>query len=255
MTQYIYGKNSVVSLLETRPERVFKILVAEGLKPDKRIDAIYQLAQSHGVSIQRVPRQKLDGLLQDPDLNHQGVLASVATRPLLDVADLVEKCCVKIEAGEYPLVLMLDGVTDPGNFGAILRVADAAGVDGVVIPKHGSVGFGPVVSKAASGADQTVDVAVVPNLTQAMERLQKAGFWSVGAALGPKAVAYHQQDYKMPTLLVLGSEGKGLSRLVQEKCDFLVTIPMHGSVSSLNVATATAVLAFEIVKQQRLLKP
>lgn len=256
MANYTYGKNSVLSLLENYPDRVFKVFVAEGLNPDKRIDAIYKQAQAYNILIQRVPRQKLDGMLYDvikenPDTNHQGVVASVAERPILDVEDLIAKCQPKQDAGEYPLLVMLDGVSDPGNFGAMLRVADAAGVDGVIVGKHKSVGFGPAVSKTSAGADQSVDIAVVTNLVQALERLKKAGFWVVGSTLSANSIPYYQQDYKMPTLLVMGSEGKGLSRLVDEHCDFRVQIPMFGTVESLNVATATAVLVFEIVKSQR----
>jgi 23S rRNA (guanosine2251-2'-O)-methyltransferase len=247
---YVYGKNSVLTLLEAQADRVFKVFVAEGLKPDKRIDRVYDLAHTHGIAIQRVPRQKLNGLLQDEEANHQGVLASVAPRPRLDIVDLAQRCEAAIQQGESPLVLVLDGVTDPGNFGAILRVADAAGASAVVVPKFNSVGFGPAVSKTSSGADQTVDVVMVPNLVQAMSRLQKAGCWSVGTSVSDKAVPYYEQSYTMPTVLVMGSEGKGLSRLVQEACDFLVKIPMQGAVDSLNVATATAVLAFEIRRQQ-----
>jgi 23S rRNA (guanosine2251-2'-O)-methyltransferase len=255
MANYIYGKNSVLAVLQANPDRVFKVFLAEGLKPDKRVDAIIDRAQSHGIAWQKVPRPKLDGMLsevlkENPDTTHQGVVASVAPRPLLDVADLIKKAEAVQAEGQFPLVLMLDGVNDPGNFGAILRVADASGLTGVVVAKHNSVGFGPVVSKTASGADQTVDVAVTPNLVQALEKFKKAGFWVVGSTLAEKSIPYFKQDYAMATVLVMGSEGKGLSRLVQEHCDFLVNIPMMGSVDSLNVATATAVLVFEMRRQQ-----
>jgi 23S rRNA (guanosine2251-2'-O)-methyltransferase len=254
MPQYVYGKNSVQLLLENNPQRVFKVFIAEGLKPDKRIDGIFNALHSHGISYQMVPRQKLDGLLaqvllENPDTAHQGVVASVSPRELLDIQDLEAKCKLKQDEGLYPFVLVLDGITDPGNFGSILRVADAAGVDGVVVAKHHSVGFNPMVSKSSSGADETVDVAVVPNLVQAMERLKKLGFWVVGSTLNDKAVWYYQQDYKMPTILVLGSEGKGMSRLIEEACDFWVKIPMLGKIQSLNVSTAASVISFEIAKQ------
>jgi 23S rRNA (guanosine2251-2'-O)-methyltransferase len=248
--QYIVGKNSVLAVLKSDPERVFKVFVAEGLKPDKRIDAIYQEARESNIAVQRVPRQKLDGMVGDPEAHHQGVLASVAPKALLSIEELLAKARQKMEAGAFPLVLVLDEVTDPRNFGAILRVCDAAGVDGVVVAKHHSAGFGPAVAKTASGAEATVDVAVVSNLGQALDKLKDGGFWIVGAANTKEAVPYYQQDYKMATVLVMGSEEKGLSRLVAQRCDFQVRIPMHGSVDSLNVATAAAVLVFDILSRR-----
>ncbi len=252
MADYVVGKNSILSLLTVDPARVFKVYVSETLKPDKRIDAIYEAAQARGIPIARVPRMKLDqmteSLLQDdPDLQHQGVIAAVSPKPLMDLDDLVIECRKRIEdAGEFPLVLMLDGLSDPRNFGAILRVADAAGVAGVIVAKHKNAGFGPSVSKTASGAEASVQVVMVPNLVQALERLKQIGFWVVGAANSPDAVAYTDQTFDTATVLVLGSEGQGLGRLVAEHCDFRVKIPMHGVVESLNVATAAAVLTFDI---------
>jgi 23S rRNA (guanosine2251-2'-O)-methyltransferase len=262
-SRYIYGKNSVKALLETHPDRVFKIFLAENLKPDKRIQAIQETARNSRIPVQVVPRQKLDQMLSanepkadagqnmmegDESSSHQGVVASVAPKALLDLPTLLKQCREKIQTGVHPRLLLLDGVTDPRNFGAILRVADAAGIDGVIIPKHHSAGFGPTVSKTASGAEEAVNVAVVSNLNQAMQQLKDAGFWIAGAANEGGAVDYYRQDYKMPVALVMGSEGKGLASLVRKNCDFLIKIPMHGTVDSLNVATATAVLLFEIVK-------
>ncbi|MBX2860714.1 MAG: 23S rRNA (guanosine(2251)-2'-O)-methyltransferase RlmB [Vampirovibrio sp.] len=252
MSQYIYGKNSVKAVIETHPERIYKIFIADSLKPDDRIARIYALAEKHKLQIRLVPRRKIEDLVGKTEEGqgvHQGVLASVAPKDLLSIADLIDHCRPKIEQGGHPVVLMLDGVTDPHNFGAILRIADAAGLDGVIIPKNNSAGFSPTVSKAASGAEETVNIVMVPNLVDAIKRLRDAGFWTVGAAGDEDAVLYTQQDYNMPTLLVMGSEGKGVSRLVKTYCDFKVKIPMHGYVDSLNVGTATAVLVFDIVNR------
>ncbi len=271
-SRYIYGKNSVKALLDSHPDRVFKILIADNLKPDKRIQAIHEIARNHRIPVQQVPRVKLDQMLrsqedqrqkdqkpgeQSPEVtdhtehaNHQGVIASVAPKALLELPALIRQCEAKMKAGQHPRLLLLDGITDPRNFGAILRVADAAGLDGVVIPKHHSAGFGPAVSKTASGAEEVVNIAVVANLNNAIRDLKKANFWIAGAAYDPKAVDYHKQDYQMPLALVMGSEDKGLADLVRKNCDFLVKIPMHGTVESLNVASATAVLLFEIIKPQ-----
>ncbi|HEY9746454.1 MAG TPA: 23S rRNA (guanosine(2251)-2'-O)-methyltransferase RlmB [Oculatellaceae cyanobacterium] len=256
-SRYVYGRNSVKALLDACPERVFKIFVAENLKPDKRLQAIQDTARDHRIPLQTVPRVKLDQMLKsssettEPDteaLSHQGIVASVAPKALLSLAELLKLCKDKLPTGKYPRLLMLDSVTDPRNFGAILRVADAAGIGGVIIPKRDSAGFGPAVSKTASGAEETVNIAVVSNLNQAIQQLKDNGFWVAGAANDEKAVNYYQQDYQMPIALVMGSEGKGLADLVRKNCDFLIKIPMHGTVDSLNVATATAVLLFEMVK-------
>jgi 23S rRNA (guanosine2251-2'-O)-methyltransferase len=261
-SRYIYGKNSVKALLDTHPDRVFKIFLAENMKPDKRIQAIQEIARDCRIGIQVVPRQKLDQMLKtalesatpsnedasEESISHQGVIASVAPKALLDLPSLLAKCKANMQTGVHPRILLLDGITDPRNFGAILRVADAAGIDGLIIPKRDSAGFGPVVSKTASGAEETVNIAVVANLNQAIQQLKKDGFWIAGAANEARAVDYYRQDYQMPIALVMGSEGKGLADLVKKNCDFLIKIPMHGTVDSLNVATATAVLLFEMIK-------
>ena len=270
--RYVYGKNSVKALLDRSPDKVFKIFLAEGLKPDKRVQAIQDTAREMRIPVQLVPRQKLDQMLKTAEQNaaekepekanaegaeagervtHQGIIASVAPKTLLDLQALIKMCQQTKESGRHPRVLLLDGITDPRNFGAILRVADAAGLDGVIVPKHHSAGFGPVVSKTASGAEETVSVAVVSYLNQAIQQLKDAGFWVAGAANAPKAVSYYKQDFGMPIALVMGSEGEGLANLVKKNCDFLLKIPMHGTVDSLNVATATAVLLFEMVKTRQ----
>ncbi len=246
-SDYIFGKNSVLALLKADPKRVFKVLIAEGHKPDKRIEEIYDEARQNGISIQRIPRLKLNQMINDPDASHQGVVAKVSSKALLSIHELTQTSRENAELkGIHPVILVLDDVTDPRNFGAILRVCDAGGINGVVVGKKKSAGFGPVVAKTASGAEATVDVAVVSNIGQSLDILKEAGFWIVGTANNEKAIPYFEQDYAMPTALVLGSEGKGMGRLIEKKCDFLVKIPMHGVVDSLNVAAAAAVLCFDI---------
>lgn len=251
----IMGKNAVLTLLGVAPKRIFKILMEQDAKPDKRLEKIRALAEAAGIPWQRVPWQKLNAMAADADEGasatgqkpaHQGVIAIVAPKPLLEIHGLIATLRPTIEAGGWPRVMLLDGVSDPRNVGAILRVADAAGFAAVIMSKRDCPGFGPVVSKAASGADASVAVAVVPNLTQALDALKQAGFWSVGAVADePGACLYYRQDYAMPLVLALGAEGAGLSRLVREQCDFRVTIPMTGVVDSLNVSCAAAVLAFD----------
>jgi 23S rRNA (guanosine2251-2'-O)-methyltransferase len=182
---------------------------------------------------------------------HQGVVASVAAQPVLSLQELLDRLPKPLpKAG---LLLMLDGVTDPRNLGAMLRVADACGAWGVILGKHRSGQLGPAVAKTACGADLSVPVAVVTNLSQTMETLKKLGFWTVASVCEDgSALAYYKQDYVMPTLLLLGSEGEGLSAQLVKNSDFKITIPMMGLVNSLNVAAAAAVLCFEIAKAQLL---
>lgn len=252
MSQYVYGRNTVKLLLSEHPKRVFKVFVAEGLKADKRIDAIYELAGRHGTPIQRVPRIKLDQMMQsgatsgEGPVIHQGVVASVSPKQLLSLHELIKKAKERPEG--QPRLVMLDGVTDPRNFGAILRVCDAAGVDGVLVTKHKSAGFGPAVAKTASGAEETVDITMVANLANSLKTLKDEGFWIVGATGGEDSSPYYRQDFDMPVVLILGSEGEGLSHLIGKLCDFKVRIPMRGAVESLNVATAAAVLLFEMAR-------
>lgn len=258
---YVFGKNSVRTLLETDPKRVFKILLSDSLKPDKRIDAIYDLSRQHGIPTQQVPRQKLDGYIRETEqalnsegteIAHQGVVAMVTPKAILDLPALLSRCKQQMESDDpsvkYPLVLVLDGITDPRNFGAILRVADGAGVTAVVVPKHNSAGFTAAVSKSASGADQTIDIVMVGSLSHTIESLKKIGFWVVGTKNAPDATEHYKLDYKMPTVLIMGSEGTGIRPVIQKECDFLIKIPMAGAVSSLNVAVATGIIAFEIRK-------
>jgi 23S rRNA (guanosine2251-2'-O)-methyltransferase len=241
---YIGGKNAVAAVLATSPERVTKVLVAEQLRPDKRIDAILTDAKTHGIPFNLVPRNKLDTFMQD----HQGVVAMVAEQPLLDLHEFMDLCRPRL--AENPLVLALDAVTDPRNVGAMLRIADAVGAIGVLMPKHHVAASGPALEKAASGAQ--VARVRVSNLTRALASLKKMGFWSVGATCDPQAPLYTQVNLNMPTVLVMGSEGEGLSRLVDEACDFHVRIPMRGRVESLNVSAAAAVLCYEWVRQSLL---
>lgn len=257
---YVFGKNSVRVLLESNPKRVQRIYIGDFLKPDKRIDAIYQLSKANGLTVQKVGRQKLDQLLsdsisegteQDDTPNHQGVVAVVAPKEFVSMPELLKRCESDIQTGKKPLVLMLDGITDPRNLGAILRVADGAGISCVVIQKNFSAALGPVAAKTASGAEESVDICMTTNLSQSLEALKKAGLWVVGSTGHDKAQTYDAIKYDMPTVLVMGSEGDGMRPLIEKTCDFLVKIPMSGVVDSLNVSVATGILSYHIRNQQR----
>lgn len=210
---------------------------------------LFQLAKEHGKPVQHVPKSKLDALAAG-ETPHQGVVAMVAPKPLLDVYDLM-KIIAALPPETPALVLALDEVTDPRNFGALVRVAAGAGITAIMIPKVGSAGFSPVVGKASAGTLDLMDIVVVPNLVDAMERLKTAGLWWVGAAADDQAVDYDTYDFTGPTGIMLGSEGSGLRRLVREHCDQTVRIPMAPGVESLNVSVAGGILLFEALRQRR----
>ncbi|MEM0950674.1 MAG: 23S rRNA (guanosine(2251)-2'-O)-methyltransferase RlmB [Cyanobacteria bacterium P01_H01_bin.74] len=264
-SRYVYGKNSVKAIFETNPTTVSKLYLSETLKPDKRIQDSLAIAARHKIMVQRVPKQKLDQLLcntQPPDQGrhapvlperssaaHQGIIAAVAAKPILDftaICDMLDKALVQ---QTKPVVLILDGITDPRNLGALLRVADGCGVACVLLPRHNSVGLSPAVSKTASGAEETVTVGTIGNISQAVQTLKTKGFWVYGAAVGSKTMPYTQAQFDTPVVLILGSEENGIGPGVQKHCDALLSIPMQGHVSSLNVSTAGAVLLYEIVRQ------
>ncbi len=225
-------------------------MVAQELSRDKRLQSLIDLAKETGKPFQMVPKAKLDSLAEVEDTPHQGVVAMVSPKPILDVYDLIKM--VEAQPAESPpLILALDDVTDPRNFGALIRVAAGAGVTAIVIPKVGSAGFSPVVGKASAGTIELMDIVAVPNLVDAMERLKKVGIWWVGADMGEKSIDYEQYDYKGPTGIVLGSEGSGIRRLVREHCDQLVQIPLAPHVESLNVSVAGGILLFEALRQRR----
>lgn len=265
--QWAVGRNAVLTVLKTSPKRVFKLLVADGLLDDRRLSQIKTLAKTHRIPVVTVPRMKLDSLLtaQDEEASHQGIAASVTPRPLLDLHEYLRAHQGKPDDEDtlvladrplanthYPLLLMCDGITDPRNFGAMIRVACGAGVDAIVVGKHTGLGFGPAVSKTAVGADTLMDMVLVSNLSQALRALKEAGFWIVGATRHETAIPYTQHGFDAPTVLVMGSEEDGLSRLVQELCDVLVEIPMmNPAIDSLNVASATAVLLYDALGKRK----
>ncbi|KAA3620121.1 MAG: 23S rRNA (guanosine(2251)-2'-O)-methyltransferase RlmB [Calditrichaeota bacterium] len=203
---------------------------------------ITEFARTKRIPVKRVNKDTL--LRQSDGENHQGILLFLDGLPSFSMKDLLDK----VKSKDKPSVVLLDGIEDPHNFGAILRVADGAGIDGVIIPKRRSAKLSPGTIKASAGAALHVPVVEVPNLVRAMDELQKNGFWLVGADSEGESGIW-QLDLKMATGFVFGREGQGLHRLVKEKCDFLTSLPMHGKVNSLNVSTAAAVFFYERVRQ------
>ncbi|PKQ28403.1 MAG: 23S rRNA (guanosine(2251)-2'-O)-methyltransferase RlmB [Candidatus Anoxymicrobium japonicum] len=238
----VEGRNPVIEALRGR-RKVLEIYIASGLERSEQIDEIIRLAGLANVAVKEAPRTRIDSMARTSA--PQGVIAFVSLFEFDGITDLL----FRLENVDLPLVLALDNIQDPQNFGALLRVADAAGADAVVIPGRRSASVTATVASASAGAVEHVRVARVASLPAALERFKSAGLWVVGAHSG-SGVPYYEFDMKTPLVLVLGSEGKGLGRLVRERCDELVSLPMRGRVSSLNVATAGAVLLYEAIRQR-----
>ena len=238
----VEGKNAVMEALKAgRP--LDKIYIARG-EQDKALRFIAQKGKAAGAVISEVDRRKLDAM--SVTHAHQGVIAVAAVREYSSVADILALAAQK---GEAPLIVVCDEISDPHNLGAIIRTAECAGAHGVVIPKHRSAGITAVVEKTSAGAVEHMAVARVGNLAAALKELQQAGVWIYGtAADGDKTL--WDADLKGPAALVIGSEGSGMSRLTRENCDFLLSIPLRGRVSSLNASNAAAVVLFEAVRQR-----
>lgn len=234
----IYGINPVVEAL--RANRVTALRVSP--RADDRLTEIVRLAEQRGVPVRRAPVNELDRFAHGGA--HQGVVADVQDATPTSVEDLVTS------AAGTPLLVVLDGIEDPHNVGAILRTVDAAGAHGVVRQSRHAARLDGAAAKASAGAVSHVRVADVVNIARALEALKKAGVWTVGLA-GDAAKRYDEIDYTLPTAIVLGAEGAGLRRLVRERCDWLVSIPMHGHVQSLNVSVTAGIALFEALRQRK----
>ncbi len=229
----IYGVRPVIEALRSRRREVFEVLDAAG-----SAEEVAKAANAAGVPLKRVPRARLEDLARGAA--HQGVAALVGPYPYSDLGEIL--------AASDPLLLLLDGVTDPRNLGAVLRAADGAGASGVVIPKDRAVGVTAAAVKASAGASEHVSVARETNLRRAIDRVKEAGVWVYAAEVG--GTAYTGLDLSGPVAFVLGSEGRGVRRLVREGCDGAVSIPMLGAVGSLNVSVAAAVILYEARRQR-----
>jgi 23S rRNA (guanosine2251-2'-O)-methyltransferase len=240
----IFGVLPVLEALRANPKRVEKILIADGAR-EKRLSEIFDLAKQNRVIIQRTARENLSKYAVE-NSNHQGVIAFAASAEYTDADALLEEIFLK----ENPLVLILDGVEDPRNLGAILRVAECSGIDGTFIPERRAVGLTETVAKSSAGATEYVKIAKVANLNRLIEELKENNIWVVGTSAEAE-MSYTDWDWTQKTALVLGGEGKGLHRLVAENCDALVKIPMQGKIDSLNVSVASGVILFEANRQRR----
>lgn len=247
--EWVYGIHTVSELLKQHPQDVLELLLQEG-REDRRINEVRQLADQAGVSWQSVERRDLDKRLRNIQSGavHQGVIA--LCRVGATVQDERALAALLDGLAHPPLLLVLDEVTDPHNLGACLRTADAAGVDAVIVPKDKSAPLNMTARKVACGAADTIPFVAVTNLSRTLQELKARGIWISGAA-GEAASSLYDMDFRVPTAIVMGSEGKGLRRLTREHCDYLVSIPMAGALSSLNVSVATGVCLFEVARQRR----
>ncbi len=239
----VYGLHAVEALLRHHPKRVKQIWLAEG-RDDPRAQTLIELAEQSRVRVGQCERREMDAWVEGV---HQGVVADVSPSQVWGDA-MLEELLDRTEGA--PLLLVLDGVTDPHNLGACLRTADAAGALAVIIPKDKSATLNATVRKVACGAAEVIPLVAVTNLARTLEKLQQRGLWVVGTA-GEAEKEIYDQDLSGPIVLVMGAEGKGMRRLTREHCDFLVKLPMAGSVSSLNVSVASGVCLFEALRQRR----
>lgn len=237
----IMGKNPVIETLRSG-RSVNKVMVSQQLN-DKVFQQLQQLTREAGTIIQKVPKQKLDQLTSG---NHQGVIAYVASYQYASLEDLFTKA---EERNEEPFFIILDELEDPHNLGSILRTADATGVHGIIIPKRRSVGLTATVAKTSAGAIEYVPVVRVTNISDTIAELKERHVWIAGTDM-EKAEDFRNLDGTMPLALIVGNEGKGISRLVKKNCDFMVSLPMSGQVSSLNASVACSLLLYEVYRKR-----
>ena len=236
----IYGINAVAEALKAG--RV--VSMRAGRRSDQRLRHLLEMAEHASVPVRRVSDDELDR--ESGGASHQGVIADVSERRVYELHDLIEDALARPPA----LIVVLDGIEDPHNFGAILRTCDAVGAHGVVRQTRHSAPLGGATSKASAGAVAHVRIADVVNVARAVEELTEAGIWTVGLA-GDSQSTYDKMDFSLPTAIVLGAEGTGLRRLVRERCEMLASIPMKGKVDSLNVSVAAGVVLFEALRQRQ----
>jgi 23S rRNA (guanosine2251-2'-O)-methyltransferase len=243
MADWIFGKHAVLEASSAGRD-MEKVWFSEGLKK-KAIEDLIRKLEEQKVPYHFVPRAKIDQIAEQQ--NHQGIAAQVSSYQYVTVEDILARAR---KSGEQPLLLLLDGIVDPHNLGTVLRTADATGVHGVIIPKRRAVGLTATVAKTSAGAIEYVPVAKVTNINRTAEQLKEQGVWLVGTD-GEAKQTYETVDYTMPIALVIGNEGQGISHQLKKKCDFLVRLPMRGTVSSLNASVATGVMLYQVLQSRK----
>ncbi|MDD4526560.1 MAG: 23S rRNA (guanosine(2251)-2'-O)-methyltransferase RlmB [Candidatus Margulisbacteria bacterium] len=243
MKNVVVGKNAVLQLLLTG-QKTHQLLINKSSKHDERISAIIEIAEGNNIPYRFVEQKDLD--VKCRNVKHQGIIAHIPKRQFVEIEDILEYA---EELEEPPFILILDGIEDPHNFGSIARTAVAAGVHGIIVPKTKQAEITPIVSKVSTGAIDQILIAKVPNIASAIETLKKQNVWVIGTDMNAET-SYAEQDYEMGLALVIGNEGKGITRLVKEKCDFLIKIPISSSIDSLNAGVSAGIMIFKI-KEKR----
>ncbi len=246
MTELLYGRNAVREALRANRRTIKRLVVSNGVQETGIIAEIIKLAEQVGVLVQRVERQQLDKQLRDA--NHQGVMLETGEYPYVELDDCL---AYAVERSEPPLLLLLDHLQDPQNIGTLLRTAEVVGVHGVAIPGRRAAEITPAVVNASSGATEHLRVVLVGNLAQTIATLQREGVWVVGLEDDEQAQDLDDADLNLPLALVVGAEGPGLARLVRERCDFLVRLPMAGQIASLNAAVAGSITLYNAWRQRK----
>lgn len=241
--EWIAGKHPVMEALRSGRE-INKIWVAE--QAQKNAQPIILEAKKAGLIVQIVDKRKLDQMVEG--MAHQGVVAQAAAHRYFEVDELLERAK---DSGAMPFFLLLDEIEDPHNLGSILRTAECTGVHGVIIPKRRSASLTATVTKTSAGAVEYVPVARITNMAQTIDKLKEAGVWVAGADVGAERDVFASgMKFDMPLAIVIGNEAKGIGRLIREKCDFLIKLPMHGQLNSLNASVAAGVLMYEVLRQR-----
>jgi 23S rRNA (guanosine2251-2'-O)-methyltransferase len=245
MIETLYGRNGVCESLRAGRRKPYKLLLAEGIRETDIVDRISSLTRQAGGKIARIRRQDLGRL---GDVHHQGVALETTGYPYSSLDEIV---ALARSRGEVPLILLLDLLKDPQNVGSLLRTAEVVGVHGVVIQRRRAVGITPAVVHASAGAVEHLLVAQVTNLVDAIGRLKERDVWVAGLEAARGAQVYTEANLTGALAVVVGSEGEGLRRLVRERCDFMIRLPMHGEVTSLNASVAGSVVLYEVLRQRK----
>ncbi len=244
MSEILYGRNATRECLRARRRHIHKLILADNVQSAAIINEILKLAKQVKIPVQRIPRKKLNDLAR----GHQGVALEVGRYPTLSPAEILKRAH---KVAEPPFIIALDHIEDPHNVGAILRTAEVVGVHGVLIPKQRAAGITPAVVNASAGATEHIWVAEISNLSQTLQQLKQQNVWVAGVEYGPKSTLYNQANLSGAIAVVIGSEGKGLSRLVRETCDFLVKLPMRGKIESLNASVAGGLILYEVWRSRQ----
>jgi 23S rRNA (guanosine2251-2'-O)-methyltransferase len=244
----LYGVLPVIEALRAGSRRVERVTIAEGAH-ESRLHELFDLARAAGVPVRRAPRAELQRMAAGA--NHQGVVASVAAVAYRDAEELIEQLSARVGTDAPPLAVVLDGVEDPRNLGAIIRTAECAGVDALFIPERRAAGLTETVAKSSAGALEYLPVARAQNVARLVEEFKERGIWTVGADADAN-IDYTAWDWTQPCALLFGGEGAGLRRLVRERCDALVRVPLRGHITSLNVSVAAGIVLYEAVRQRNI---